>query len=122
MISIKDMIALEDASELAGISKLQLMENAGKGIFNFLNKKFNLKDKKVLIFCGQGNNAGDGFVAARYLSKVCDVSILFLGKEARLRKEGKANFEKIKNKIKLIKNPENNYNIIIDAMLGTGIT
>ena len=125
MISIKQMQLLEDASELVGVSKLQLMENAGKGIYLFLKNKFNLKNKKIIIFCGQGNNGGDGFVAARYLSKVCDVEVLFLGNVKRLRMEGKVNFLRIKKGIKILKNikkiKSNKKTILIDAMLGTGV-
>lgn len=119
MISTKEMRKLEDKSESLGVSKLELMENAGKGIFNILNNKFDLNGKQILIVCYHGNNGGDGFVAARYLSNVCDVDVLFIGDENKLKKEGKINYEKIKT-IKQVKG-FNDYNIIIDALLGTGI-
>ncbi|MBW2980975.1 NAD(P)H-hydrate epimerase [Candidatus Woesearchaeota archaeon] len=127
MISTKQMKKLEDKSEELGVSKKQLMENAGKGINNILKKKFkDLKKKKILIVCHHGNNGGDGFVAARYLSNKSTVEVLFMGKESKLKDEASANFNRIINnhKIQFTREFEdldfNSYNIIIDAMLGTG--
>ncbi|OQX21679.1 MAG: hypothetical protein BWK75_02645, partial [Candidatus Altiarchaeales archaeon A3] len=45
-----------------GIETLILMENAGRCIAEEC-KNFN----KILIFCGTGNNGGDGLCAARHL-------------------------------------------------------
>jgi NAD(P)H-hydrate epimerase len=48
-----------------GISGLVLMENAGRGVADVLS---NLGvPAPVVICCGKGNNAGDGFVIARHL-------------------------------------------------------
>jgi len=49
--------------------------------------------KRVLIFCGKGNNGGDGFVAARHLhNQGHDVRVIFLGKASELKPEAKINF------------------------------
>lgn len=127
MISTKEMRKLEDKSETLGVTKLELMENAGKGIFTVLNERFDLRKKKILIVCYHGNNGGDGFVAARYLSNICEVDVLFVGDETKFRKEGEFNYQKIINQksIKILKNinqTKNKHDIIIDALLGTGIT
>lgn len=110
-----------------GISKLQLMENAGKGIYKTLKEKFtNLKDKRILIVAYHGNNGGDGFVAARYLCEEAETDILFIGDEDKFKEEAAANFKKIEenNKIQLLIEAEqvdfNDYDVIIDAILGTG--
>jgi len=117
MITTKQMRFLE---ENCGIPKIELMENAGKGIFEIL-KKFNLKNKKILVVCFHGNNGGDGFVAARYLRDICKVDIYFIGHENKLKPEAKKNYEKLDKSI-FIKSPDfNQYDIIIDAMLGIGI-
>ena len=51
-----------------GVSGLTLMENAGQGVVAALKKRFdNLSNKRVIVFCGKGNNGGDGFVIARHL-------------------------------------------------------
>lgn len=46
-----------------GVSRLLLMENAGREVARECTK-FN----NIAVFCGTGNNGGDGFVAARHLS------------------------------------------------------
>jgi len=127
MITTKQMKKLEDKSEHFGVSKKQLMENAGKGINNVLKKKFkDLKRKKILIVCYHGNNGGDGFVAARYLSNKSTVEVLFIGNERKLKDEASFNFNRIINNHKILFTygsedlDFNKYNIIIDAMLGTG--
>lgn len=127
MITTEEMRRLEDKAEEKGISKLQLMRNAGKGIFNELNKKFDLKNKKILIVCYHGNNGGDGFVAAEYLCNVADVTVLFIGDETKLKKEADVSYKRILHNAKIqlfFDSGEidfNDFDIIIDAMLGTGI-
>lgn len=60
---------LEQEAVEQGMEHLQLMENAGGAAVRFLMKKYSLSGKTVAIFCGKGNNGGDGFVAARLLSE-----------------------------------------------------
>jgi hydroxyethylthiazole kinase-like uncharacterized protein yjeF len=55
-------------TERYGISSLQLMENAGAAIVEFLHEKFDrLAQRKIIVLCGKGNNGGDGLVVARLL-------------------------------------------------------
>ncbi len=127
MITTNEMRELEDKSEQIGITKLNLMENAGRGVFNILNERFNLNGKKLLIICYHGNNGGDGFVAARYLSDFCKVDVLFIGERSKLRNEAFENYKRIfRNKkvtiLDLTADVDfNKYDIIIDAILGIGI-
>lgn len=123
MISSKEMKELEDKSNL---SKIELMENAGKGIYEILKNKFDLKNKKVLVAAYHGNNGGDGFVAARYFSSEAMVDVLFLGEEEKLKEEGKINYQKVLENytiqfIQLSDVDFDYYDIIIDAILGIGI-
>ena len=128
MISVADMNKLEDLSERHGVSKLHLMENAGRGIADVIAKKYDekLKNKKLLIICYHGNNGGDGFVAARYLSEITGVDILFIGEESKLKGEAEKNYLKIQDNQKITFTSDfedlnfGDYDIIIDAMLGTG--
>lgn len=109
-----------------GIPKVKLMEYAGKGIYETLKKKFVLKNKKILVAAYHGNNGGDGFVAARHLCESTSVDILFLGDESKLKEEALVNYKKIFNnpKIQFLDVEDVNfddYDIIIDAILGIGI-
>ena len=49
------------------ISSTALMERAGKEVFNWLRSRFEAPEQCFHIFCGMGNNGGDGLVIARYL-------------------------------------------------------
>ncbi len=124
MISTQQMKELENN---CGISKFTLMENAGRGIYKILKDKFDLKDKKILIVAYHGNNGGDGFVAAHYLSDICLVEVLFIGDESQLKEEAQTNYKRILDnaKIQILYDygeiDFDYYDIIVDAILGTGI-
>ncbi len=56
------------AVEEYGIPSIVLMENAALRVVEFLEAKFApLRDKKIVILCGKGNNGGDGLAIARHL-------------------------------------------------------
>ncbi len=90
-VTCAEMKAIEKAADAAGLSYYQMMENAGtlaaELILMELSKAdwlpsydvvFDLKPP-VLVFCGKGNNAGDGFVLARQLSlQGFPVSVIFV--------------------------------------------
>ena len=59
------------ATNSYGIEGLELMETAGTGIVKALQRRFyDFSSKQVLIFCGKGNNGGDGLVVARLLFNI----------------------------------------------------
>src|SRR3989344_4539084 len=123
MISSQDMGILEVKS---GISRINLMENAGRAVYQAIKQKFDLKDKKILVVCHHGNNGGDGFVAARYLCDEAETDVLFIGDENKLKKEAAANFKKIghNEKIQFLVDDKvdfDEYDILVDAILGIGI-
>lgn len=126
-ITHKEMRAVDLNSEYFGVPKIELMENAGGKVFEALNSRFKLAGKKVAVFCGSGNNGGDGFVSARYLAEGgALVEVFLVGSPAT--PESKKNFERIalaSAKIKIhstsTKTVLGDYDIIVDALLGTGI-
>ncbi|HVN81484.1 MAG TPA: NAD(P)H-hydrate dehydratase [Terriglobia bacterium] len=51
-----------------GVPSLVLMENAGRGVVLEMERHFgSLRGERLVVFCGKGNNGGDGFVVARHL-------------------------------------------------------
>lgn len=130
VVTTKEIYELDKKMvEEYGIDSQILMENAAISVVNFLDKKFlDLKNKKVLVVCGSGNNGGDGFCIARKLHSLNVVVKVFIIKEEKLKGDAKLNYERIKKlKIEIIKDfdrlkdeiKEND--IIIDAIFGTGL-
>ena len=79
-----------------GIADLLLMENAGLAATSVLLNEIGIRDKKFVVFCGAGNNGGDGFVVARKIhSGGGAVKIFLLGDESRLKGSAKINYEMV---------------------------
>ena len=83
------------AIEKLHIPGLVLMENAGRGVVDEICRTYgSLYGKSVLIFCGKGNNGGDGFVIARHLNRLgADVVVYFLGRASDLKGDAKTNYQ-----------------------------
>lgn len=73
IVTPKQMSMLEDRSEKMGVSKKQLMENAGKALAEVIDKYCRSssdappEEKSVVFLAGKGNNGGDCFAAANIL-------------------------------------------------------
>lgn len=119
--------------EKLGISTLVMMENAGIRVADFileiLKKK---KNKKVVVFCGKGNNAGDGLVVSRQL--LCDkaaVDTFMLCCPESLSPAARTNLEILKKMGKRVRQIRTEtdlgrikfscYSLLIDAIFGIGL-
>jgi len=83
-----DRKAIEEY-EIPGII---LMENAGRNVAEEVLEMLPGTDRaRVVIFCGKGNNGGDGFVIARHLyNKGVDVSVYLTTEVSRVLSDGDA--------------------------------
>lgn len=132
MISGREIKVLDKNAEFYDVQTIKLMENAGKGVANFIIKELKSKRKDIIIFCGIGNNGGDGFVAARYLSDFYNVIVFLTGKENDIKSSiAKNNFKMLKKidlkifDIEYLKDIEKlllKNSIIIDSILGIGLS
>jgi len=124
------MRTLELNAEYFGVSRLQLMESAGRNVALEIASRFK-PEKSVAIFCGLGGNGGDGFVAARHLSSMgFKVTVVLIGKAKEITdKAALANWEALQSLKETIPVhevydttliPETTAEIVIDALLGTG--
>ncbi|OYD15827.1 NAD(P)H-hydrate epimerase, partial [candidate division WOR-3 bacterium JGI_Cruoil_03_44_89] len=79
--------------EEMGIPGIVLMENAGKGTVDEMEKEFgSFVSKMIVVVCGKGNNGGDGFVIARWLiKKGADVCVFLIGKKDDVRGDAHIN-------------------------------
>ena len=66
-VTAAEMKQLEQRADAAGLSYRQMMENAGAAAARLALRAVP-EAKSAAIFCGRGNNGGDGFVAARHLA------------------------------------------------------
>jgi NAD(P)H-hydrate epimerase len=130
-LTTKEMRAVEMNSEYLGVSKLQLMENAGRAIAVTIMERFG-KKSKVVIVCGPGGNGGDGFVAARHLAGAEYLPrVILLGDPKNIgSKEARANWLAIKGmsetiRLSLIRDSAEieplKGDVIVDALIGTGV-
>lgn len=97
----------------------ELMFRAGKQVFDAIKWR-----NKVAIVCGSGNNAGDGYVLASLLHQSNYQCTIFLISE-KFSNDGLYYFKKCQNEkvdIKIIDQDTNfdDYEIIVDAIFGTG--
>jgi len=101
--TVEQMRDLDKTSmEKYGLTEEILMENAGEAAYFVILKNFGIKNKKFIIFCGTGNNGGDGLVVARKIhSNGGIVKIYLLGDEKKFKGAAKLNFE-IVSKIPLL--------------------
>src|SRR3989304_3595164 len=126
------MRALESNSEYFGVSRLQLMENAGKNVAEEIANRFKPDKTKIAIFCGLGGNGGDGLVIARHLTSLgFKVEVLLAGKHTDISdNEAQKNWAAIQllkdsltiNEVydsSLIPNVE--AEVVVDALLGIGL-
>jgi len=130
MISVHSMRDVEKKANDIGIDDSSMMENAGANAAKIADKKFGLHGKAILIFCGTGNNAGDGLVFARHaLILGADVRIYFVKEKKLLKDLAMLNYTVLKN-LGLQGQPVKFYkkitqavhaDILVDAMLGIGI-
>ena len=116
------------ATEEFGIASIVLMENAGRGCVDVLERLG--IEGPVVILCGKGNNAGDGFVIARHLEiRGYECRVMLLGEPDELRGDAAANFailQKSNATIDIVPDatglqrygPDSDW--LVDAMLGTG--
>ena len=65
-LPVSQVVALERAIDAAGTSLAELMERAGLMLAYRVHKRW--PDGRVAVLCGNGNNGGDGWVAARHLA------------------------------------------------------
>jgi NAD(P)H-hydrate epimerase len=133
LLSAKQARAIDiRAKDKFGVSTLLLMENAGRSVAREAMKILG-KRKSVAIFCGKGNNGGDGFVAVRHLL-TCGIKpdVYLAARFCEIENEARINLDvllKLKQKIievgegnlYLIKDKISKYDLIIDALLGVGL-
>jgi NAD(P)H-hydrate epimerase len=134
ILSREEMYRLDkETIETIGIPGKELMENAGKGCSEKIQSEFLTEHNKIALFCGSGNNGGDGFVIARYLREWQHEPVIFLvGNPAKMSPETSENYERCKqlqipiyevsNEVEWqdLQLDLNLFDLIVDAIFGVG--
>ncbi|MEE8575821.1 MAG: NAD(P)H-hydrate epimerase [candidate division Zixibacteria bacterium] len=132
LVTAAQMKAIDrEAIDKLSIPSADLMENAGSGIaLEILSDLVeDPRQTSVAVFCGKGNNGGDGYVVARLLDQAgLSVRIFFLGPIGRLSADARLNFDRAVgqglsiNEVESLESlPEElESDLIIDAIFGTG--
>lgn len=116
-LGLPGIVLMENASRAAAAEAIRMLDDNPAG-------------KKVIVFCGKGNNGGDGFAIARYLSNAgAEIELFLLGYVKELKGDALLNCElyrKLSGQVNEVKpdggfgKTSNRHDLIIDAILGTG--
>jgi NAD(P)H-hydrate epimerase len=117
-----------------GMSGLVLMENAGRGVADLMERSGLKRTSRIIICCGKGNNGGDGFVLARHLLvRNYLPTVLLFADPAELTGDALVNYRILQSLKFPVHLPSNDMQTecfgqlsggdwIVDALLGTGVT
>ncbi len=128
----------EYAIQTLGIPAALLMENAARSAFEVMRplverycKAHHITHPRLMIFCGSGNNGGDGFVLARHFSHCADVDVevLWTGAVEKMSAETRMNFTLLEthgirtrhiSTVEMACAIEMDADCVIDALIGNG--
>jgi NAD(P)H-hydrate epimerase len=121
-----------------GAPGVVLMENAGRSCAELIKEKLGgAANQRVCIFCGTGNNGGDGYVIARHLlNSGFEVVVVICGQRGRVKGDAKINLEileKLGQRIEHLDAGADNMEVqisgfaagagmIVDGLFGTGLS
>jgi len=121
-----------------GVPGVVLMENAGRSCAELIKEKLaGVARPRVCVFCGTGNNGGDGYVIARHLlNSGFQVTVVLCGDREKIKGDAKVNLdilERLGHPLEQMRMAESevaaqieaharNADMIIDALFGTGLS
>ncbi|RNJ75790.1 MAG: NAD(P)H-hydrate epimerase [Nitrosopumilus sp. D6] len=128
-ITVDQMYQIENRGHEMGFLKKFMMENAGAAAVRRLAEETVLDSKTVLVLAGLGNNGGDGLVMARHMAgRGAKVTVSLMGGSDDIKTEESSWNWSILQKMPSVRleswspGDRGMPDIIVDAMLGTGIT
>ncbi len=137
LLTAAQMRAIEQAAiERGEVTGLELMERAGRGVVEAVFEEWPelcTTSHRAVVLCGPGNNGGDGFVVARMLKEWgWAVEVFLYGDADKLPPDARVNYERWRALGDIVPledrdfdgwpNEEKRISLIVDALLGTGLT
>jgi len=129
ILSAAQMRDIDRLTIEAGIPGLILMENAAHRVVEQMERRFSpIADQRIAVFCGKGNNGGDGLAIARQLQtrfRPRTLDVILAGPIADLRGEAAQNLEMLRAcgiQVQHQISPRMRHaTLVVDALLGTGM-
>ncbi len=137
LVTAEEMRAFDAAAiDEYGIPGVVLMENAGRTTFHILKTRLggDVRDLRVSVVSGPGNNGGDGYVIARYLiNHGAEVQTFLLSPRQKVAGDALVNLqvlERMSSHVYEVEDEESfkqavrrwrQSDLIVDAILGTGL-
>ena len=121
-IPSEEVRVLDINSSYLGVKTMTLMENAGAAVARYITSSYK-PESRVAVFCGKGNNGGDGFVSARHISKTMQTDVFLAEPENDVMSDiARLNLDSVREHVR----PSNaidfkSYDIVVDALLGVGL-
>lgn len=132
LVTAAQMKMAEEACNAAGHTFEMMMECAGRAVAQAIDMQFSASGRQITVLIGPGNNGGDGLVAARYLAELGAFVTLYFWKRPNL--ETDSNWQKLQSydlPVALWNDDPGGQvlveilgrsAIVVDALLGTGIS
>jgi ADP-dependent NAD(P)H-hydrate dehydratase / NAD(P)H-hydrate epimerase len=127
LVTAEQMRALDrETIDVIGVPGVVLMESAGRGVVDVIARHFDVPKTRAVVFCGPGNNGGDGFVVARHLAnRGADVVVGIVGERDKIKGDAKTHFDACaKSNVRIFeadKAPLHRNDLAVDAVFGTGL-
>lgn len=139
VLMTKDQVRAVDswAINTLGIPGVVLMENAGRSCAELIKDKLkDIANPKICIFCGTGNNGGDGYVIVRHLSNSgFEVVVVICGNREKVKGDAKINLDILEGMgqsieqlnlaaadlAEKIRAYTDSADMIVDSLFGTGL-
>lgn len=131
IVTVAEMHEIDRVTtEKYGVPSLTLMENAGTAVVDYIHQH-SYGAKRITVFCGKGNNGGDGFAAARILHEHGQkVQVILLADPSELKGDAAVMYGRLPVSAVVVRSSEElksesvrsalSADVIIDAILGTG--
>jgi NAD(P)H-hydrate epimerase len=131
VVTAADMSRIEKQADAGGLTYDQMMENAGRAVVDAMAERRDMRGQRVVVLCGPGNNGGDGLVVARHLHDMEARVSVYLWKRDTTDDH---NFDAVKERNLPVARADEDKNfatlkewldeadVVIDALLGTGLT
>ena len=140
VVMTRDQVRAVDAWAIntLGIPGVVLMENAGRSCAELIKDKLSdVAEPKVCVFCGTGNNGGDGYVIARHLINCgLQVNVIVCGDRDKIKGDAKINLdilERMGQRIESLNPADSDIaarvadlaagaDMLVDGLFGTGLS